>query len=373
MSQTVAQPLIRRVRFLSVLCVMGTLIAGCATGDGVKSNAGEDAEPTAPASPETETPTNRASNTTSPDTSEGSVVLSPSDGSQKPPTNNVANPPTTQAEIDDYQKQSVESATPADELDTASTTTPSTTTTEPLQWSPPYWPVPGSFVEGAPPAWPFRGLVQLWPIGYFPTIYNEYALEWALRYWTLDPDETHRQVRLPGLRIDCLGQVGMISLGEDGIEVGGAPDVTNWTFRVRWGEYYDPVVVEPSDSLLESVQQRPSNIEVTTEGDLLRVDTGTYAQYYEMRDPLREYGDRWNAQARHNGEIFMLSVHPAHLPCFSGVTWLSLADTGELLTCGANSAATVFIDPEATLNKLVLPQPEDIGTYLACPTQLTPS
>jgi len=165
----------------------------------------------------------------------------------------------------------------------------------------------------------------------------------------------------------------MISLGEDGIEVGGAPDVTNWTFRVRWGEYYDPVVVEPSDSLLESVQQRPSNIEVTTEGDLLRVDTGTYAQYYEMRDPLREYGDRWNAQARHNGEIFMLSVHPAHLPCFSGVTWLSLADTGELLTCGANSAATVFIDPEATLNKLVLPQPEDIGTYLACPTQLTPS
>ncbi len=234
----------------------------------------------------------------------------------------------------------------------------------------PRWPVSGEFVEGAAPLWPFRGLVQLWPTGYAPTIDGEYILGWSLRYWAWEPEtEAHRQVQLPGLRVDCLGQVALVLHGESGVEVGGARDAVNWAFWVPWGGHAS--VVEPSDALLESVASRPSNVAVATEGDLVHVSSGSQAQSYTMRDPLRPEGVRWNAQARHDGDVFMLTVHPAHLPCYSGVTWLSLAGTGELIACGANSAATAFVAPEPPSGELV-PEAEHVGTYLSCPAQLTP-
>ncbi|MDE0162285.1 MAG: hypothetical protein OXL98_11180 [Acidimicrobiaceae bacterium] len=213
--------------------------------------------------------------------------------------------------------------------------------------------------------------MQLWPTEYAPTIDGEFIMGWSLRYWVWEPGTVEsRQVQLPGLRVDCLGQVALVLHGEAGVEVGGPRDAVNWAFWVPWGGHAG--VLEPSDALLESVASRPSNVAVDTEGDLVRVGTGPQAQSYAMRDPLRPDGARWNVQARHDGEVFMLTVHPAHLPCFSGVTWVSLADTGELIACGANSAATAFVAPEPPTGEPVLPEPEHVGTYLSCPAPLTP-
>lgn len=84
----------------------------------------------------------------------------------------------------------------------------------------------------------------------------------------------------------------------------------------------------------------------------MQVGPGEDMRSYAMRDLVRSDGVRWSVQARHDGELCLLTVHPAHLPCYSGVTWLSLADTGELVACGSNTGttssntgATVFVAP----------------------------
>ena len=122
---------------------------------------------------------------------------------------------------------------------------------------------------------------------------------------------------------------------------------------------------------LAEARSRSSNVAVATEGDWVRVGLGHKQRSYAMRDPSRTDGVRWDVQARHDGELFLLTVHPAHLPCYSDVSWLSVADTGEAVVCGANSAATEFIAPtHAQPNELVLPDPEQMGTYLSCARQL---
>ena len=126
---------------------------------------------------------------------------------------------------------------------------------------------------------------------------------------------------------------------------------------------------------MDAVALRESNVAVSTEGDRVVVGEGPQSRVYEMRDPRRGDGERWSVQARHDGELFILKVHPAHLECFSGVSWLSSAGTGELLACGANTAATAFVDRHGPAAELVLPEPDYVGTYLSCahPLELTGS
>ncbi|MDE0268943.1 MAG: hypothetical protein OXI96_07905 [Acidimicrobiaceae bacterium] len=46
---------------------------------------------------------------------------------------------------------------------------------------------------------------------------------------------------------------------------------------------------------------------------------------------------------------------------------MSPAATSELITCGANPAATVFIAPSAPESQQpMLPNPDTFGTYLSC-------
>ncbi|MDE0268628.1 MAG: hypothetical protein OXI96_06285 [Acidimicrobiaceae bacterium] len=238
------------------------------------------------------------------------------------------------------------------------------------------------FVVGVAPEWPFRGLVQLWRgVHEYQDVSRGM---WVLRFWSWDPTvETHSEVLLPDFGVDCLGGLVLVSHGEVGIEVGGAVGAVDDAFWVDWGG--SPRRVEPSEVLLEAAGSRPSNVPVETEGDLVRVGEGLQARSYAMRDPLRSNGQRWDVQARHDGDLFVLSVHPAHLECLSGVTWLSLADTGELVACGANTAATVFVTPEPPDDRgsggdhsgnddngggLVMPDSEVIGVYLSCPVPL---
>ena len=210
--------------------------------------------------------------------------------------------------------------------------------------------------------------MQLWH--YPPSLGGQ---GWALRYWSWDPAaQQHPLVHLEGLEIECLGRVALVVHGEHGVEVGGAPDDVSATYRVRWGGVAEPAD-GPSEELLEAVALRPSNVSVGTEGDRVFVGEGPQSRVYEMRHPLRSDGERWRVQARNDGELFVLTVHPAHLKCFSGVTWLSLAGTGELIACGANTAATAFVDRRESAAELVLPEPDHVGTYLSCapPLELT--
>ena len=230
----------------------------------------------------------------------------------------------------------------------------------------PQW--PSRFKQGAAPEWPYRGLVQLWH--YPPSLGGQ---GWVLRYWSWDPAaQQHPLVHLEGLEIECLGRVALVVHGEHGVEVGGAPGDVSATYRVRWGGVAEPAD-GPSEELLEAVALRPSNVSVGTEGDRVFVGEGPQSRVYEMRHPLRGDGERWRVQARNDGELFVLTVHPAHLKCYSGVTWLSLAGTGELIACGANTAATAFVDRQGPEAELVLPEPDHVGTYLSCapPLELT--
>ena len=223
-------------------------------------------------------------------------------------------------------------------------------------------------VAGEAPSWPFRGLVQLWHGTY--DLEGERRYGWVVRYWVWESATLeHREVPLPGLEVDCLGRVALVSHGELGLEFGGAPGAVSDGFWIPWGGAAE-TVGQPSGALLEEVAQRNSNVAVAVAGDVVRVGEGPKARDYLMRDPVRGGGGRWTVQARHDGDLFILTVHPAHLACMSGVSWLSLADTGELVFCGANTAATAFVAPEAPNEALVLPAPDTVGTYLSCPARM---
>ena len=220
------------------------------------------------------------------------------------------------------------------------------------------------FVAGPAPPWPFKGLVQLW--------YNPWgeAPGWKLRYWSWDQAaESYPTVELPGLEIDCLGQIALVSHGERGIEIGGAPGAASDVYWIEWGT--EAQLADPSAELLEEAGSRPSTVAVRTEGDWVHLGSGSDMRSYAMRDPVRPDGERWRVQARHDGELFLMTVHPAHLPCYSGVSWLSLAETGDVVVCGANTAATVFVSPPGEpLGDLLLPDPAATGTYLSCAPEL---
>lgn len=267
-------------------------------------------------------------------------------------------------------------AGPANPVTTTSTTVPAPSTTAVrLRPERPVFPV---WDLGPPPSWPFHGVVQLWPeVDYVRDDDGEgpwrVVVSWWLRYWSWEATSHERGhypvVELPGLRVECLGGVAL-AVDEHSVEVGGAPGATNITMRVPWGQLAreEP---EPSERLLNEAASRPSNVAVVTEGDWVHVGSGGKQRSYAMRHPARASGAFWEAQARHDGELFMLTVHPAHLPCYSGVTWLSIAETGEFVMCGANSAATAFIaPPSAQLAELVLPDPNQTGDYLSCAAQL---
>ena len=217
-------------------------------------------------------------------------------------------------------------------------------------------------LDGVAPSWPFKGVVQLWSYG---------GEAWWLRYWsqTLDLD-VMPQVPLPGLEIDCLGAVGLVARGERGIEVGGAPGAVSGSFLVRWGESAQRLE-EPSDALLAEIDARPSTLKAGAIGDEVWLEADGQRTSYAMRRPPRAAGEWWRVQARHDGGLLVMSVHPANHECFSGVTWLADAATGEVVACGANTWATRFVGPYGiAARELVLPAPGEVGSYLACGARL---
>ncbi|WP_419839673.1 hypothetical protein [Candidatus Poriferisodalis sp.] len=188
---------------------------------------------------------------------------------------------------------------------------------------------------------------------------------WRVRYWHWP--STHidgSEVLLRGFETDCVGQTSVVVHGSDGIEIGVSDGNAQSSYWLAWGETAHATEA-PTEELINEAATRASNVEVRTEGDLLHLAIGEQSQTYVLREPVRTDGQRWIAQARHDGDVLVITVHPAHLPCFSGVTWLSDARTGELVGCGASTHVVRFVSPTPPSDYgLVLPDPDAFGTYL---------
>lgn len=225
------------------------------------------------------------------------------------------------------------------------------------------------------PDHPFEGIVQLrWSVDYrddamyFSGETREGWHLWFYEYVHSGVDEGWKVglVPLPDLVIDCVGDVGLVSHGAGGIEIGGSLDSVGAAFLVPWGGV--PLRLEtPSPELVEEIKLRPSNVVVSSVGDVVYVSSGGDQARYVLRAQARSDGEVWKVQARHDGDVFVMTVHPARHECFSGVTWLSVAETGDLLACGADTAATRYVNSEGSkTGGLELPGADDLPEYLEC-------
>lgn len=228
------------------------------------------------------------------------------------------------------------------------------------------------FEDSVAPRWPFVGVVQMWTSQVSRPEGSSGADQgWSLRYWGLDSaDGSGAQVPLEGFEVECLGRLALVSFGPDGVEVGEIGESGGGSFAVPW-EGHAQRLDAPTPGLSAEARERLSNVDVAVSGDIVTLASGGVSVDYAMRVPPRADGDWWRVQARHDGDLFVLTVHPSHLECYSGVTWLSIAATGEVVACGANTWATRYVDANSgSVSELVLPDPDDVGTYLECAPRL---
>lgn len=234
-------------------------------------------------------------------------------------------------------------------------------------------------MPGPAPQWPFEGLVQLaWgridegshllypPEGWYLRFYQWRSDPGRHPYWLVS------QVELSGLSVECVGKTGLVVDGDDGLLVGGLLGAVSGSYRVPWGGTAVPLDAPP-EMLLDEVQQRPSNVAVETAGDHARLGDAEHAVRFALREPARSDGTWWDAQARHDGDVAVVFVHPARHECFSGITWLIAAHSGDLLACGADTAATKWVSFDlAPETDLVLPEAGSLPDYLSCSFPLDP-
>ena len=229
----------------------------------------------------------------------------------------------------------------------------------------------GGYVVDTAPQWPFRGLVQLWPGG-------DWQPYWYVRYLAVGVGadgcltlSEAGQVPLPGeWAIDCIGQVAMTVHSQQGIEVGGLPSVSEGSFFLPWGA--EPVWrAHPSEALIDEARGRTSNIEYDNFGDSLFLESDAQRSSYEIRSPPWSQSPGWTVRARHDGPLVLVTAQPAHLECFSGVSWLSEATTGRILACGGNTLATTYVSGVTQqVYQLRLPISREFEDYIECGLRL---
>lgn len=231
-------------------------------------------------------------------------------------------------------------------------------------------PVDGYVVDTAP-QWPFEGVVQLWPGG-------DWQPYWYVRYLAVTVGANGcvsfseaGQVPLPGeWAIDCIGQIAMTVHLDRGIEVGGASGVSEGSFFLPWGA--EPVWrAYPSETLIEEARSRMSNIKYENVGDLLFLESNVQRSSYEIRSPPWPQSRGWTVRARHDGPLVLVTAQPAHLECFSGVSWLSEAQTGRVLACGGNTFATTYVSVSIQqAGRFRLPISGEFENYIECGLRL---
>ena len=122
--------------------------------------------------------------------------------------------------------------------------------------------------------WPFEGLVQL---AWTSERWGEEG-RWQLRFYQWIDSGVGRgwtvgEIPLPDLSIACVGDVGLISHGPEGIELGGPAGSVSASFLVPWGGAPERLDA-PSDELLAEIRSRPSNVDAEVTGDIVSISHG---------------------------------------------------------------------------------------------------
>ncbi len=248
------------------------------------------------------------------------------------------------------------------------------------------WTWADSLDFGAPPTGVFFAeLVQLMPVadpfahvdGAGSSWWPDWPLRWQIVRSGLVLDEDRcmsvssaafGSVVLPvEFSVECVGRVAAVVHGNGEAEFGDAANAV-WLAAdgaVTWRQGSSP-------ELAAAIEDRHMDVAFVSAGDAVSV---AGAGSLLVRSPPWPQSPGWEVQTLRAGPLLLLTAQPAHLECFSGVTWAFDVSTGEMITCGANTMATAVVRTDASADgfgaaagrsELWLPDPDDVPDYLEC-------
>ena len=250
----------------------------------------------------------------------------------------------------------------------------------------PRWTWPDSLDLGSlPDGVAFAELVQLMPVAdpfaHVDGAGSSWRPDWPVRWelvrsgLVLNEDlcmsvsfAAFDSVVLPeGFSVECVGRVAAVVHGSGEAEFGDAANAV-WLAAdgaVTWRQGSSP-------ELAAAIEDRHMDVAFVSAGDMVSV---AGAGSLLVRSPPWPRSPGWEVQTVRAGPLLLLTAQPAHLECFSGVTWAFDVSTGELITCGANTMATAVVRTDAGADgfgaaagrpELWLPDPDDVPDYLEC-------
>lgn len=240
------------------------------------------------------------------------------------------------------------------------------------------WADSGEFAS-PPSGVAFTELVQLMPLinpdNPHRDAHPDQPVRWALIYTGLALDDDRcvsatplGTVALPEeFSVECLGLTSAVVHDDGTLEVGDTANAVRTTADdgVVWTE-------NPSPALAAAIVDRRLDVPVTLSGDTVNI---AEAGSLQVRSPPWPNSPGWEVQTVRAGSLLLVTAQPAHLACFSGVTWAFDVSTGELIACGANTMATTITRADTNSDgfgstagwpQMQLPSPEDIPDYLEC-------
>lgn len=233
--------------------------------------------------------------------------------------------------------------------------------------------------EPPPSGAAFAELVQLMPLinsdSPHGDAHPDQPVRWALIYTWLALDDDRcvsatplDTVALPErFSVECLGLTSAVVHDDGTLEIGDTANAVRVTAEdgVVWTE-------NPSPALAAAISDRRLDVPVTLSGDTVSI---AEAGSLQVRSPPWPNSPGWEIQTVRAGSLLLVTAQPAHLACFSGVTWAFDISTAELIACGANTMATTITRADTNTDgfgstagwpQMQLPSPEDIPDYLEC-------
>lgn len=234
--------------------------------------------------------------------------------------------------------------------------------------------------ESPPGGVAFAELVQLMPlIDRSGDAHSDQPVRWALIRTGLALDDDRcvsgtslGTVALPeNFSVECVGLTSAVVHDDGALEVGDTANAV-WISADNGVEWRD----NPSTLLAGAILDRRLDVPVTLLGDTVGI---AEAGSLQVRSPPWPDSPGWEVQTVRAGSLLLVTAQPAHLPCFSGVTWAFDVSTGELIACGANTMATAVARADTNTDgfgstagwpEMRLPRPEDVADYLECGARL---
>lgn len=234
--------------------------------------------------------------------------------------------------------------------------------------------------ESPPGGVAFAELVQLMPlIDRSGRAHSDQPVRWALIRTGLALDDDRcvsgtslGTVALPeDFSVECVGPTSAVVHDDGALEVGDTANAV-WIAADDGVEWRD----NPSTLLAGAILDRRLDVPVTLLGDTVSI---AEAGSLQVRSPPWPDSPGWEVQTVRAGSLLLVTAQPAHLLCFSGVTWAFDVSTGELIACGANTMATAVARADTNTDgfgstagwpEMRLPRPEDVPDYLECAARL---